>query len=67
MSTMARVALGLVLGYALGAVVGFGAVHAVSSNVHDKDLEAVMTAAFASGPLGAALGVAMALWFSRTR
>jgi hypothetical protein len=67
MSTVARVALGLVFGYALGAALGFGAVHAFSGNIHDKDLEAVMTAAFATGPLGAALGVAASLWIGRKR
>jgi hypothetical protein len=67
MSTVARVALGLVFGYALGAALGFGAVHAFSVNIHDKNLEAIMTAAFATGPLGAALGVAAALWFGRKR
>jgi hypothetical protein len=67
MSTLARVALGLVLGYALGAALGFCAVHAFSGNIYDKDLEAVMTAAFATGPLGAALGVAAALWLARKR
>lgn len=67
MSTLARVVLGLLIGYALGAALGFSAVQAVSDNVHDKDLEAIMTAVFGTGPLGAALGVAVALWRSRKR
>lgn len=67
MSTLARVVLGLVAGYALGAALGFGAVHAFSANIHDRELEAAMTAAFATGPLGAALGVVTALWASRKR
>ncbi len=40
---------------------------AFSGNVQDKDLEAAMTAAFATGPLGAALGVVLALWVARRR
>jgi transketolase N-terminal domain/subunit len=56
-----RVALGLAVGYALGAAAGYAGVQAFSGNMHDRDLEAAMTAAFATGPLGAALGVAVAL------
>lgn len=62
-----RVAVGLIAGYLLGAALGYGAVQALSGNVHDKELEAAMTAAFATGPLGAALGVALALFWSRRR
>jgi hypothetical protein len=65
MSKWARVAIGLVAGTALGAVLGYVSVLAFSGNAHDKDLEAVMTAAFATGPLGGALGVAAALWAGR--
>ncbi len=67
MHWVARVALGLFAGYALGALSGYAGVQAFSGNMHDKDLEAAMTAAFATGPLGAALGVAMALWMARRR
>ncbi len=67
MSTVGRVALGLMIGYAAGAALGFGAVHTFSGNIYDRDLEAVMTAAFATGPLGAALGVAAGLWLARIR
>jgi transketolase N-terminal domain/subunit len=51
----------------LGALSGYGAVLAFSGNAHDKALEAVMTAAFATGPLGAALGVAVGLIAGRRR
>ena len=67
MSKVARVVIGLFAGYALGAALGYGAIQVYSGNVHDKDLEAVMTAFFATGPLGAALGVAAALIMGRKR
>ncbi|MBA4131896.1 MAG: hypothetical protein C0519_10775 [Hyphomicrobium sp.] len=65
MHLVLRVALGLAVGYALGAVAGYAGVQVFSGNMHDKDLEAAMTAAFATGPLGAVLGVAVALWMGR--
>lgn len=64
MSRLVRVAIGLFAGYALGAVLGAAAVHVFSDNAHDRALETVMTAFFATGPLGAALGVAAALAWS---
>jgi transketolase N-terminal domain/subunit len=67
MSWVLRATLGLVAGYVLGAFIGYWAVHAFSANAHDKALEAVMTAAFATGPLGAALGVAVGLIAGRRR
>ena len=48
-----RLAVGLlcgVLGYVLGAVGGGFLVSLLSSNTHDRSLEAVMTGAFAVGP-----------------
>ncbi|MEZ5900623.1 MAG: hypothetical protein R3D51_14155 [Hyphomicrobiaceae bacterium] len=56
---------GLFAGYLLGAGAGALLVDALSSNTHDKSVETVMTAAFVTGPLGAALGIAVALWMSR--
>ena len=67
MHWVARAVVGLLVGYLVGAILGYGAIEAFSSNVHDKDLEAAMTAAFATGPLGAALGVAAALVMARRR
>ncbi len=67
MHWIARVAIGLFAGYIAGAVLGYGAVEMFSGNVHDKDLEAAMTAAFATGPLGAVIGVASALFIGRNR
>jgi NhaP-type Na+/H+ or K+/H+ antiporter len=65
MHWVARVALGLVIGYVLGALAGYAGVQVFSGNMHDRDMEAAMTAAFATGPLGAALGVAVALVMRR--
>jgi hypothetical protein len=62
-----RVVLGLFGGYLAGAVLGYGAIELFSGNVHDKEIEAAMTAAFATGPLGGLLGVAAALWIGRRR
>ena len=56
---------GLFAGYLLGAGIGALLVDALSSNTHDKSVESVMTAAFVTGPLGAVLGIAVALWMSR--
>jgi hypothetical protein len=67
MSWVLRATLGVVAGYVLGAIIGYWAVHAFSANAHDKALEAAMTAAFATGPLGAALGVAVGLIAGRWR
>ena len=41
------------VGYAVCAVAGYFLVMAVSTNRHDKSVEAVMTAVFVVGPLGA--------------
>ena len=47
-----RTSLGVaVIAYALGALAGCGLVTTLSSNVHDKSVEAAMTGAFVSGPL----------------
>lgn len=51
-----RAVIGLVAGYVLGALIGWALISLLSGNRHDKALEAVMTAAFATGPLGAIVG-----------
>jgi membrane associated rhomboid family serine protease len=56
---MKRFAIGLgcaVGGYALGAFAGFFIIQWLSSNVHDRSVEAAMTSAFVFGPLGAVAG-----------
>jgi ABC-type transport system involved in cytochrome c biogenesis permease component len=50
-------ALGYALvGYVAGAVIAYVAVQVLSGNVHDRDLEAAMTAAFVGGPALAVVG-----------
>lgn len=61
MSKLVRGALGILLGYAAGAALGYMLIMQLSSNQFDKGLEAVMTAAFGTGPIGACLGVLIAL------
>ena len=48
--------LGAIGGYLLAAVAGYFLILQFSSNVHDRAMEAGMTAAFVAGPLGAVLG-----------
>ena len=46
-----------VLGYAAVAFISYFLVGAVSSNQHDRSVEAAMTSAFFYGPLGALAGL----------
>ena len=55
----------VVLGYAIGALTGYILVLMTSTNTHDVAMEASMTAAFFSGPLGALIGVIVAWVRSR--
>ncbi len=53
---MKRLAIGLLSalgGYVLAALVGFFLIDWLSSNTHDRSVEAAMTSAFVLGPLGA--------------
>lgn len=61
------VILGIVGGYGVGAVLVFAAIMMLSANTHDRSLEAAMTSAFVAGPLGAIIGMMLALRFSRAR
>ena len=45
--------IGTIGGYVLGAVAGYALVSRASSNAHDRPVEAAMTGAFVTGPLGA--------------
>lgn len=68
MKTFALTVLAAIAGYALGAILGYGAISALSANTHDKSFEAAMTAAFVTGPLVALLAVIGALAYrSQTR
>ncbi|MGD9945399.1 MAG: hypothetical protein AB7L76_25190 [Burkholderiaceae bacterium] len=51
-----------VLGYAAGALLGYGLVVSLSPNTHDKAVEAAMTGAFVTGPLCAVAAVILAAW-----
>lgn len=55
-----RVLLFVLLGFVAGSIGGFFLILLLSSNQHDKSLEAAMTAIFVCGPIGAALSGAMA-------
>ena len=53
---MKRFGIGLVWaigGYVIAAGVGYVPIGQLSSNVHDRSVEAAMTSAFVLGPLGA--------------
>ncbi|MBG0799140.1 hypothetical protein IYX23_15825 [Methylocystis sp. L43] len=54
--------LGLLAGYAAGAILGGTLISLLSGNTHDKDLEIVMTSAFVTGPLGALIGLLAGLF-----
>jgi hypothetical protein len=49
--------LGLLIGYPLFAVAGYGAIGLFSQNHFDGSVEASMTAAFVFGPMGAFIGL----------
>lgn len=65
MSKLLHALAGLVLGYVAGAGLGYMAITLLSSNTHDKSVEAAMTAAFVAGPLGAVIGLVLALMRGR--
>jgi len=43
-------------GYALTAFAGYFLIESLSSNVHDRSVEAAMTSVFVLGPVGAVIG-----------
>lgn len=57
----------MLAGYAAGALLGAAAVQLLSGNTHDRSVEAAMTAAFVTGPLGAALSLIVYLIVSFAR
>ena len=58
--------LGAVGGYLVAAVAGYFLFDALSSNVHDRSVEAAMTSVFVLGPLGAIVAfVAVFIWAGR--
>ena len=58
-------ALCAIVGYLIGAVAGYFLTDALSSNVHDRSVEAAMTSAFVWGPLGAVAGFIIGFVLSR--
>ena len=68
MTFLERSALSLsvgLLGYVVGLFGGIGLVYLLSSNQHDRSMEAAMTGAFVVGPLTALLFAAVS--FVRTK
>ena len=56
---MKRFGIGLayaLLSYVALALLGYGLILKLTTNAHDPELEAAMTAAFVAGPLGAVIG-----------
>lgn len=66
MGKAGRAVLGLIAGYVIGATLGAAGIELLSSNSHDRSMEAAMTGAFVTGPIGAIFGVIAAL-FRRPR
>lgn len=68
---MKRIVCGLLCGiaaYCVFAVAGYFLVLLLSSNGHDREVEAAMTAAFVFGPLGLVTGLVVgAVWVGRPR
>ncbi|MGE3646381.1 MAG: hypothetical protein AB7F96_21250 [Beijerinckiaceae bacterium] len=56
-----------IAGYLTGAFGGGWLVSVLSSNTHDRAMEAAMTGAFVLGPLGAAVGLGLAFFGTRKR
>lgn len=68
MRTVAVALSVLVSGYVTGGLIGFAAIQAMSSNTHDRDVEAAMTGAFLTGPVVAAFAlVAWAIYRTTIR
>ncbi|MFO1115878.1 MAG: hypothetical protein U1E28_09360 [Beijerinckiaceae bacterium] len=58
---------GLVAGYAAGAFLGYWAIMLLSTNTHDRALEASMTSGLILGPLGAIAGLVAGLVLTRRK
>ena len=56
---------GVLAGYLVGAFGGGILIDALSANTHDRSVEATMTGAFVTGPLGAVVGLIAALLLAR--
>ena len=67
MKTFGLALLAAIGGYFIGLFGGMFAVETLSSNTHDKSLEAAMTGAFVAGPLMAVLAVIVVLVYRSAR
>jgi hypothetical protein len=56
---------GIAGGYLAGVGIGAAAITLLSSNTHDGSVEMAMTAAFVTGPIGAVIGLVVALMRGR--
>ena len=54
-------------GYLVGAFVGYGLITWLSSNAHDRSVEAAMTGAFVCGPIAALIAFFAGFALSRPR
>lgn len=61
MKTLGFAVLAVIGGYLVGLCAGMALIEAVSSNTHDKSLEAAMTGAFVLGPLTTVVAVSAIL------
>ena len=67
---MKRVALSVVsafAGYVLGVFAGYVLVDQLSSNTHDRSVEAAMTGAFLTGPIAAIIAFVVAMVYFRKK
>ena len=67
---MRRVVIALLCaigGYLLGAFLGYGLITWLSTNAHDRSIEAAMTGAFVCGPIGALSAFFAGLFLARRR
>ncbi|WZO97054.1 hypothetical protein EP7_004071 [Isosphaeraceae bacterium EP7] len=59
--------LGTIGGYILGAVAGYVLISRASGNTHDSPVEAAMTGAFVTAPLGVIVGGVAGFLLGRRR
>ena len=62
MPRFAQVLLFAALGFVLAAVAGYFLINALSSNRHDRAVEAAMTSIFVCGPLGGLVAAVIAFF-----
>jgi hypothetical protein len=67
MKLIGTIVLAAAVGYIVGLFGGMGAVELLSSNTHDRSLEAAMTGAFVIGPLVAIVAVIVVLIYRSSR